>query len=126
MKIAAAILLLALLSSGCANTGSNVGAMYDGYIKQDDEINSMTITGITGITFVDGGGTFIINNTKPLKSVLSQPASVIEKVVDKAATLGGLYIGGEVLKHSIQQPRTVEPSVVRPEVFFVPEAGMAP
>ena len=77
----------------------------------------MTVT-YTGVTEYK-----VASILPPLNAIPREPG-VLEKIVDGMVGLGkwglGWYFGAQIADKALDQPRTVSPEVVRPEVVTVP------
>lgn len=117
--------LLAGLLTGCAATGdkqldmNKLAQLYYGQ-QQTRQYPSFRVTGANDIHFAGSNMNFEVNtHMEPLNMIPRDPglASVLIPELARAAVAGvGIYTAGEVMKGLSQQPRTVDPVVVRPEV----------
>ncbi len=116
------------LCAGCASTekpaatGRGVAAFYG----QPRTADLLTVQG-TNMTITYTGVTeYKVATILPPLNPLPQDPGLLAKMVDGVVGLGkwglGWYFGAQIADRAFEQPRTVDPVVVQPEVVTVPSA----
>jgi hypothetical protein len=125
--ILACILVGGLLTCGGCSTTANDVAMAkiaadtaQNYYQQPNNATYMEFEG-SNVTFsITGASKLVFSGPIPTKSVYPREEGALQKVVagvtDLAKVAGLTYVGGKLAT----SPRTVETTVVRPEVIQVP------
>ena len=115
-----------LLCSGCASTVKKVDVNrgLESYYGQPRTADLVTMRG-SNMTFSATGMTELrVSSILPPLNVIPREPGLLEKIVDGAAGLGkwglGWYFGAQIAEKAFEQPRTVDPVVVKPEVITVP------
>ena len=114
-----------VLCSGCASTMKKVDVNQglDSYYGQQRTADLLTVRG-TNMTITYTGVTeYKVASILPPMNVLPREAGILEKIVDGIVGLGkwglGWYFGAQIMNHALEQPRTVSPEIVQPEVVTV-------
>jgi len=121
--------LAGLLCSGCASTVKKVDVNrgLESYYGQPRTADLVTMRG-SNMTFSATGMTELrVSSILPPLNVIPREPGLLEKIVDGVASVGkwglGWYYGAQIAEKAFEQPRTVDPVVVKPEVITVPAAG---
>ena len=129
-----------LFCGGCASTGDPVaqaaGAVagkvdvnkgLDNYYSQPRTVDLVTIKGSNMTISATGVTEMKVSSILPPLNALPREPGLLEKIVDGAVGLGkwglGWYYGAQMATTALQQPRTVSPEIVRPEIVTVPAAA---
>lgn len=117
-----------LVCGGCASAVKKVDVNrgLDSYYGQQRTADLLTVRG-TNMTITYSGVTeYRVASILPPMNALPREPGVLEKIVDGVVGLGkwglGWHFGAQIAETALQQPRTVAPQVVQPEVVTVPAA----
>jgi hypothetical protein len=115
-------LLAVFLCGGCASTVKKVDVNkgLDSYYNQQRSVDLLTVTGTNMTITYTGVSEYKVASILPPMNVLPHEPDIMEKIVDGIVGLGkwgiGWYYGSQVMTTALQQPRTVEPTVVQQQV----------
>lgn len=121
--------VVALSGSGCISTGAGDQALnaYTNYLAQDRTYKALEME-------VQPGQSLTINGLKkltvnaPLQALSAMPRdpNLYEKLIDKGGNVIMALAGMNLLSDALSVQGTVtEASVVRPDVYFIPEGAAA-
>ena len=111
---------------GCASSVKKVDVNkgLDSYYSQQRVVDLVTIKGSNMTISATGVNEMKVSSILPPLNAIPREPGVLEKIVDGVVGLGkwglGWYYGSQVMTSALQQPRTVSPEVVRPEVVTAP------
>jgi hypothetical protein len=115
-------LMAMVLCAGCASTVKKVDLNkgLDSYYNQQRSVDLLTVTGTNMTITYTGVSEYKVASILPPMNVLPHEPGIMEKIVDGVVGLGkwgiGWYYGSQVMTTALQQPRTVEPTVVQQQV----------
>ncbi len=125
MIMAVAMVGMVAMGAGCASAFKkvNVNKGLNDYYNQPRVCDLVTIRGTNMTVTVTGLDEFKVSSILPPLNAIPREPGITEKLVDGAVGLGkwglGWYFGSQILTAAFEQPRTVDPLVVRPEVVMV-------
>jgi len=111
-----------LVCGGCASMVKKVDVNkgLDSYYSQQRTVDLVTIKGSNMTITATGVSEMKVSSILPPLNAIPREPGVLEKaiggVVDVAKFGIGFYYGSQMLNKALEQPRTVSPEVVYPEV----------
>ena len=112
-----------LVCGGCASTVKKVDVNkgLDSYYNQQRVVDLVSIKGSNMTITATGVTEMKVSSILPPLNVIPREPGLLEKIMDGVVGLGkwglGWYYGSQVMTAALQQPRTVSPEIVRPEVI---------
>jgi hypothetical protein len=112
-----------LVCGGCASTVKKVDVNrgLDSYYSQPRVVDLVTIKGSNMTITATGVNEMKVSSMLPPLNAIPREPGVLEKIVDGVVGLGkwglGWHYGSQVMTSALQQPRTVSPEVVYPQVI---------
>ena len=112
-----------LVCGGCASPVKKVDVNkgLDSYYNQQRVVDLVTIKGSNMTFTATGVNEMKVSSILPPLNVIPREPGLLEKIMDGVVGLGktglGWYYGSQVMTAALQQPRTVSPEIVRPEVI---------
>ena len=110
---------------GCASAFKKVDVNkgLDSYYSQQRTVDLVTIKGSNMTITASGVNEMKVSSILPPLNVIPREPGMLDKLVDGAAGVAkfglGFYYGNQMLGKALEQPRTVSPEIVRPEVVQV-------
>jgi len=115
-----------MLAGGCATTEKVMDASYGKYIDQERVYNAVRLVNVDEVTIRGQGMEIALEAPlNPLSVRAADPNVALQTIetLGRVAVAGaGIYQAGSVMKTMAQQPKTVDPVVVQPQVVEVPGA----
>jgi hypothetical protein len=125
---------IAGLLAGCASMQPvDMNAAMQQYYTQQRTYQPFRVTNLSAVTFSGTNMEFAVTGTLDPLSIWPREPSTQELLIRETGSalrlLGGLYLGGEVMKdalktHVVQpqvvRPEIIQPQVVRPEIIQLP------
>ena len=114
-----------LVCGGCASAFKKVDVNkgLDSYYSQQRTVDLVTIKGSNMTITASGVNEMKVSSILPPLNVIPREPGMLDKLVDGAAGVAkfglGFYYGNQMLGKALEQPRTVSPEIVRPEVVQV-------
>ena len=114
-----------LVCGGCASAFKKVDVNkgLDSYYSQQRTVDLVTIKGSNMTITASGVNEMKVSSILPPLTVIPREPGMLDKLVDGAAGVAkfglGFYYGNQMLGKALEQPRTVSPEIVRPEVVQV-------
>ena len=112
-----------LVCGGCASMVKKVDVNkgLDSYYSQPRTIDLVTIKGSNMTISATGVNEMKVSSILPPLNAIPREPGVLEKAIGGVADVAkfgiGFYYGNQMLGKALEQPRTVSPEVVRPEVI---------
>ena len=112
-----------LVCGGCASAFKKVDVNkgLDSYYSQQRTVDLVTIKGSNMTITASGVNEMKVSSILPPLNVIPREPGMLDKLVDGAAGVAkfglGFYYGNQMLGKALEQPRTVSPEIVRPEVI---------
>ncbi len=93
----------------------------DSYYSQPRTVDLVTIKGSNMTISATGVNEMKVSSILPPLNAIPREPGVLEKIVEGASGVAkfglGFYYGNQMLNKALEQPRTVSPEIVRPEVI---------
>jgi len=93
----------------------------DSYYSQPRTVDLVTIKGSNMTISATGVNEMKVSSILPPLNAIPREPGVLEKLVEGASGVArfglGFYYGNQMLNKALEQPRTVSPEIVRPEVI---------
>ena len=112
-----------LVCGGCASMVKKVDVNkgLDSYYSQPRTVDLVTIKGSNMTISATGVNEMKVSSILPPLNAIPREPGVLEKIVEGASGVAkfglGFYYGNQMLGKALEQPRTVSPEIVRPEVI---------
>jgi hypothetical protein len=112
-----------LVCGGCASMVKKVDVNkgLDSYYSQPRTVDLVTIKGSNMTITATGVNEMKVSSILPPLNAIPREPGVLEKAIggltDVAKFGIGFYYGNQMLGKALEQPRTVSPEIVRPEVI---------
>ena len=110
------------MSTGCTSMVKQVDVNkgLDSYYGQQRTVDLVTIRGSNMTITATGVNEMKVSSILPPLNAIPREPGVLEKLVDGACGVAkfgmGFYYGNQMLGKALEQPRTVSPEIVRPEI----------
>ena len=110
------------MSTGCTSMVKQVDVNkgLDSYYGQQRTVDLVTIRGSNMTITATGVNEMKVSSILPPLNAIPRDPGVLEKLVDGACGVAkfgmGFYYGNQMLGKALEQPRTVSPEIVRPEI----------
>jgi hypothetical protein len=114
-----------LVCGGCASMVKKVDVNkgLDSYYSQTRTVDLVTIKGSNMTISATGVNEMKVSSILPPLNAIPREPGVLEKAIGGVADVAkfgiGFYYGNQMLGKALEQPRTVSPEIVRPEVIQV-------
>ena len=114
------------MCTGCTSMVKKVDVNkgLDSYYSQQRTVDLVTIKGSNMTITASGVNEMKVSSILPPLNAIPREPGVLEKLVDGACGVAkfglGFYYGNQMLGKALEQPRTVRPEIVSPEVVTVP------
>jgi len=121
-------LLAVAVCGGCAAPVKKVDVNkgLDAFYTQPRTVDLLTLRGTNMTVTYTGVTEYRVASVLPPLNAIPREPGLLEKCVDVIVGLGkwglGWYFGAQIADKAFEQPRTVDPVVVQPEVVTVPAA----
>ena len=126
MIIAFGMVGLVCFGSGCSTSGFkkvDVNKGLNDYYNQPRTVDLVTVHGTNMTVTITGLSEFKVASILPPLNAIPREPGITEKIIDGTMGLAkwglGWYYGSQILTTALQQPRTVDPVIVEPEVVLV-------
>jgi len=112
-----------LVCGGCASMVKKVDVNkgLDSYYSQPRTVDLVTIKGSNMTISATGVNEMKVSSILPPLNAIPREPGVLEKAIGGVADVAkfglGFYYGNQMLGKALEQPRTVSPEIVRPEVI---------
>jgi hypothetical protein len=112
-----------LVCGGCASMVKKVDVNkgLDSYYSQQRTVDLVTIKGSNMTISATGVNEMKVSSILPPLNAIPREPGVLEKAIGGVADVAkfglGFYYGNQMLGKALEQPRTVSPEIVRPEVI---------
>lgn len=122
------MLSVSLVAAGCASPGNEASrqALLSQFYGQQRTYQAVTLTGARDIHITGSDMRLQLDAPlSPLSVIPNDPNTALAVgTMAKDALLGsmGIYVAGKAIGKALETPKTVEPTIVRPEVIVAPEA----
>lgn len=121
-------LVAVAVCGGCASPVKKVDVNkgLEAFYTQPRTVDLLTVRGTNMTVTYTGVTEYKVASILPPLNAIPREPGLLEKCVDGIVGLGkwglGWYFGSRVAETAFEQPRTVSPEVVQPEVVTVPAA----
>ncbi len=111
------------MSTGCTSMVKQVDVNkgLDSYYGQQRTVDLVTIRGSNMTITATGVNEMKVSSILPPLNAIPREPGVLEKAIGGVADVAkfglGFYYGNQMLGKALEQPRTVSPEIVRPEVI---------
>ena len=129
MKRILVVVGLVAVCSGCASMVKEVDVNKGlaAFYAQPRTVELLKLRGTNMTVSYTGVTEYKVASILPPLNAIPREPGLLEKIIDGVVGSGkwglGGYYGSQIMTSALQQPRTVDPVVVQPEVVTVPAAA---